>query len=123
MSQRRQRGFKDGTRDYRIFAGLYAFSRFLYIWGKNGNVMIGLIFLIFGVLVIGCHPYQRMMLDFFILVTISTSTLIFYLATISSVVTKPILFLIPVFLLLTIGVYAIIYIRILDNGKEVILIN
>ena len=92
-----QRGFKDGsngTRDYRSFAGLYAFSRFFFIialLGKNGNAVIGLTFLIFGILVIGCHPYQRKMhnvLDFFIIVTVSISTFIFYLARISSVITK-----------------------------------
>ncbi len=58
LAKMSQRGFKDGTdgtRDYRSFAGLYAFSRFWFIidiWGKNGNVMVGLTFLIFGILVI-----------------------------------------------------------------------
>ncbi len=113
-----QRGFKDGTngtRDFRTFSGLYTFSRFLFIlaiWGKNGNVVIGITFLIFGILVIGCHPYQRMrhnVLDFFIMMTLCISILIFYLVRISSVSTKPILSLIPFFFCLPL-VYMLAYI-------------
>ncbi len=104
LAKMSQRGFKDGTngtRDYRIFAGLYAFSRFFFIialWGKNGSVVIGFMFLALGVLVIGFRPYQRMLYnvrDFFIIAAICTSLLIFHLTTISSVITKQILLLIP----------------------------
>ncbi len=118
LAKMSQRGFKDGTngtRDYRIFAGLYAFSRFFFItaiWGKNGSVVIGFFFLVLGVLVIGFRPYQRMLYnvrDFFIIATICTSILIFHMARISSVITKPILLLIPFFYSLPL-VYILAYI-------------
>ncbi len=118
LAKMSQRGFKDGTngtRDYRAFAGLYAFSRFFFIMailGTNGSVVVGLTFLIFEILVIGCHPYKRMMhnvLNFFIIMAICTSTLIFYLARISSVVTKRII-LPTVFVLSLPLVYMLAYI-------------
>ncbi len=118
LAKMSQKGFKDGTngtRDYRIFAGLYAFSRFFFIMaimGKNGTVVIGLTFLFFGILVIGCHPYKKMrhnVFDFFIIMTICTLTLIFYLARISSVITGPILSL-SSFLLSLPFVYILSYI-------------
>ncbi len=62
--------------------------------GIGYSVVISLTFLILGVLVIGCHPYKRMMptfLDCFIIMTISISIMIFYLTRISSVITRPIL--------------------------------
>ncbi len=114
LAKMSQRGFKDGTnftRDYCNFAGLYTCSCFFFVLsiaGMNGIVVIGLIFLILGVLVIGCRPYQRMIhnvLDFFILVTISTytSTLIIYLARISSNI---ILFLLPTILVYMLAYYS-----------------
>ncbi len=118
LAKMSQRGFKDGTngtRDYRAFSGLYAFSRFFFIMaimGKNGSVVIGLTFLLFGILVIGCHPYKRMMhnvLDFFIIMAICTLTLIFYLARISSVITKRILLSTTFFLSLPF-MYMLVYI-------------
>ncbi len=55
-----------------------------------GSVVISLSFLIFGILVIGCLPYQRMMynvLELFVIVTLSSSIFIFYLARISDIIT------------------------------------
>ena len=130
LARMTQIGFKDGTngtRDYRSFAGLYASSRFLFLailFGKDASIFLSLTLLTFGILIIGFQPYNKMIynvIDFFILLSISISMFIFYLARISDAV-QNVYFLVKYFMNFPL-VYMLAYISWIITKKAYFLIK